>query len=103
MPNNDPSFWESIVTIFREYGVIMCITFILSYLTISRDGKELKMIYRLRDSFIGSLLVLITGMAFKEIGLSAGWTYVIAGFIGVYGVDTFKEYAKKWADRKLDK
>lgn len=103
MPNNDPSFWENVIAAFREYGLIMCITFILSYLTISRDGREPKMIYRLRDAFIGSLLVLISGLAFKEMGLSAGWTYAFAGFVGVYGVDTIKEYARKWADKRIGK
>lgn len=103
LPDKDPNFIQTVITVFREYGFIMVITFILSYLSMSRDGKEPKIIYRLRDSIIGSIIVLIVGMACNEFGISLGWTYVIAGFVSVYGLDAIKELAKRWAEKRIDR
>lgn len=101
MPNKNPNFWESLIIVLSEYGFIMSITFILSYLRISYDQKERTLGQRLLESSIGSLLSLLAGMSFERFGLSEGWTYAAVGFIGVYGVDQIKSWGRKWAENKI--
>lgn len=103
MPNKDPSIWDAIITIFREYGVVMGITFILSFLRVTRDNEEPKLIKRLLEAVIGSFIILIVGMTCKEFGMSLGWSYVASGFVGVFGVDQMRVYARRWAERRIDK
>lgn len=101
MPNKTPQFWESILAIFSEYGFVMCITFILSYLRISYENKRHSLASRLLESTIGSLLALIAGLTFEKLGWSEGWTYGAVGFIGVFGVSQIKEWGRKWAENKI--
>ncbi|QQP86927.1 phage holin, lambda family [Entomomonas asaccharolytica] len=103
MPEKNPSFWGALISIFQEYGVVMCITFILSYLRISYDDKEPRIMRRLLEATIGSLIALIVGMTCTEFGLSAGWTYAVAGWIGTFGVDQMRVWARRWTDKRIDK
>lgn len=101
MPNKTPNFWESLIVVLSQYGFIMTITFILSYLRISYDQKERTFGQRLLESSIGSLLALIAGLSFEKFGMSEGWTYAATGFIGVYGVDQIKSWGRKWTENKI--
>lgn len=103
MPNKDPNFWSALFAVFEDYGFVMCITFVLSYLRISYDDKEPRLMRRLLEATIGSLIALIVGMTCTEFGFSNGWTYAAAGWIGTFGVDQMRSWARKWADKRIDK
>lgn len=101
MPNKNPNFWETLIVVLSEYGFVMCITFLLSYLRIIYDQKEHSLARRLLESTIGSLLALIAGLAFEKLGWSEGWTYGAAGFISVFGISQIRAWGRKWAESKI--
>ncbi|MNW16761.1 Phage holin family (Lysis protein S) [compost metagenome] len=54
------------------------------------------------DAISGAVIVLIAGSAIELMGLSSGWTFVIAGAVGGYGTGQVKEWFRAWAEKKVD-
>ena len=96
-PENDPTLIEQINT----HGVAAGMAFVLSWLRIQYDNKEPRPVRRLIEASLGGVLVFLIGITAERFGVSQGWSYVAAGFIGVLGVDQVREFAHKWARKKV--
>lgn len=103
MTPEQPNFLADLMNTINVHGMAAGLAFILSWLRIQYDDKEPKMVRRLLEASLGAVTVLVIGKTCEMLGLSSGWTYAAAGFIGVAGVDFVRELAKKWAQRKADK
>ena len=102
MPVRDHSVWEAAWEVIRAHGLAVMLTFVLTYLRVLYDGKEPRPLRLFIEACIGSLLTLIIGLVVKEFGLSDGWAFAAAGFIGVLGVDTVRSLAMTWSKRKAE-
>ena len=102
MPDKDPSFWALVLTALRENGLAMILTFALTCLRIQYDAQETKLWAQLIEASLGSMIVLVVGLAVKEFGFSIAWAFATAGFLGVLGVGYARQLAKRWSERKVD-
>lgn len=102
MPEKDLSFWAGLAFVLREHGLAVLLTFALSYVRILYDAKEPNPIRQLIEASLGALLVLVIGLTAEKFGLSSGWSYGAAGFIGTLGVNQVRAMARKWAQRKAE-
>lgn len=102
MPDKDPSFWAIVLLALREHGLAVALAFVLSYVRILYDDKEPKPVRQLLEASLGALIVLLVGLAAEKFGMSSGWSYAVAGFVGVLGVNQVRTLAQKWASRKVE-
>ncbi|AZS50060.1 holin [Entomomonas moraniae] len=102
MPEKDIGFWINLYNIAREQGIALAMVFILTIFRMYRDEKHPSFKLVLFDSIFGSLIVFSVGVTCREFGLSYGWTLATSGFIGVFGLEAFKYYVKKMADKKVE-
>ncbi|WP_443191390.1 phage holin, lambda family [Pseudomonas indica] len=102
MPERDPAFWATVLLALREHGLAVGLAFVLSYIRILYDDKEPSPVRQLLEALLGSLLVLLVGLGAEKFGMSSGWSYAVAGFVGVLGVNQVRAFARKWAARKVD-
>lgn len=102
MPERDPAFWATVLLALREHGLAVGLAFVLSYIRILYDDKEPSPVRQLLEALLGSLLVLLVGLGAEKFGMSSGWSYAVAGFVGVLGVNQVRAFARKWASRKVD-
>lgn len=102
MTDKDPSFWMVIILALREHGLAVALAFILSYVRILYDDKESSPVRQLLEAMLGALLVLLVGLAAEKFGMSSGWSYAVAGFVGVLGVNQVRAMARKWAAKKVE-
>lgn len=102
MPEKDPAFWAPLIMLLREHGGAAVLTFTISFLRICWEGKETSWPRRLLEAALGASLVFLVGIAAEKFGLNGGWSYAIAGFIGVLGVDQVRLIARRWAERKVE-
>lgn len=101
MPEKDPSMWAVVLMALREHGLAVALTFVLSYLRILYDDREPNPIRQLIEACLGAVIVLVVGLTAEEFGLSPGWSYAAAGFVGTLGVNQVRAMARKWAVRKV--
>lgn len=101
MPHKDPAFLDVVIAALKSHGLAVLLTFILSYLRILYDDREPKPLRQLIEALLGALMVLIIGLTCEKFGLSSGWSYAAAGFIGTLGVNQVRTLARKWANRKV--
>ena len=66
------------------------------------DAKEPRPVRQIIEPLLGAIIVLVVGVACKEFGLSSGWSFFAAGFIGILGVEQVRQLGRKWAERKAD-
>lgn len=102
MPEKDISFWAGLAFVLREHGMAVVLTFVLSYLRILYDDREPNPIRQLIEAGLGAVLVLVIGLTAERFGLSSGWSYGAAGFIGTLGVNQVRSMARKWAQRRVE-
>ncbi|MDV5862008.1 phage holin, lambda family [Pseudomonas mendocina] len=102
MPDKDPSFWAIVLLALREHGLAVALAFVLSYVRILYDDKEPKPVRQLLEASLGALIVFLVGLAAEKFGMSSGWSYAVAGFVGVLGVNQVRTLAQKWASRKVE-
>ena len=69
---------------------------------IQYDGKEPRPVRQLIEATLGALIVLVIGLSVKEFGLSLGWSFASAGFVGVLGVEQVRKFGQRWAERKVE-
>ena len=101
-PPSDPNLLSELLQTINAHGLAAGMALLLSWLRIQYDDKEPRMIRRLLEASLGGITVLVIGKSFEALGISSGWTYAAAGFIGVAGVDFVRDMARKWAQRKSD-
>lgn len=102
MPDKDPSFWAVVILALREHGLAVALAFFLSYIRILYDDKEPSPIRQLLEALLGALLVFLVGLSSEKFGMSSGWSYAVAGFVGVLGVNQVRAMARKWAAKKVE-
>ena len=102
MPDKDPSFWVVVILALREHGLAVALAFFLSYIRILYDDKEPSPVRQLLEALLGALLVFLVGLASEKFVMSSGWSYAVAGFVGVLGVEQVRQLGRKWAERKAD-
>lgn len=102
MPEKDPSFWAVIILALREHGLAVALAFFLSYVRILYDDRESNPVRQLLEALLGALLVFLVGLAAENFGMSGGWSYAVAGFVGVLGVNQVRTMARKWAAKKVE-
>lgn len=102
MPEKDPGLWAALIVVLREHGLAAILTFVLSYVRILYDDKESRVVRQLIEAALGALMVLTIGLTAEHFGLSSGWSYGAAGFIGTLGVNQIRTIARRWAVRKAD-
>lgn len=103
MTPDQSNFISDLIQTINVHGMAAGMAFILSWLRIQYDNKEPRMVRRLLEAMLGAVTVLVIGKTFESLGVSSGWTYAAAGFIGVAGVDFVRELAQKWARKKAEK
>ncbi|MFB8828721.1 phage holin, lambda family [Azotobacter sp. CWF10] len=101
MPEKDPSMWAVVLLALREHGFAVALTFVLSYLRILYDDREPNPVRQLIEACLGAVIVLVVGLTCEKFGLSSGWAYASAGFIGTLGVNQVRALARRWAVRKV--
>lgn len=102
MPDKDPSFWAVVILALREHGLAVALAFFLSYIRILYDDKEPSPVRQLLEALLGALLVFLVGLASEKFGMSSGWSYAVAGFVGVLGVNQVRAMARRWAAKKVE-
>lgn len=101
-PEKDPTFWVMFLAALRDHGLPAAGAFILSYLRILYDDKEPRWDRRLLEAALGAVLVFLVGVGSEKFGLTGGYSYGLAGFVGVLGVEQVRQLARRWADRRVD-
>ena len=102
MSEKDPALWAAAALTLRDHGLVGLLTFVLSWLRIKFDAQETDRARQLIEASLGGLLAFMIGLACEKLGLSGGWSYVAAGFIGTMGVNQVRNRAGKWAQRKVE-
>nr|WP_305956098.1 phage holin family protein [Pseudomonas sp. DG56-2] len=102
MPDKNPDLWITFMTALREYGLVMGLTFVLSYIRIRLYSERKSMIATILEAAFGALLIMLIGLGINAMGLNVAWTLFSAAFIGLLGVDQIRALAQKWASRKVE-
>ncbi|SEJ57731.1 phage holin, lambda family [Pseudomonas linyingensis] len=102
MPEKDPALLAAALIMLRDHGFAGLLAFVLSWLRIRFDAKETDPARQLIEASLGGVLAFVIGLACEKLGLSGGWSYVAAGFVGTMGVNQVRSLAGKWAQRKVD-
>lgn len=100
MPEKSPEFWVALAAAFREHGLAMTLTFVLSYIRIHLYGERKSWMAKVVESLFGALLIMLVGLAVNALGANLAWTLFAAGLIGLLGIDQVRALAGKWAERK---
>ncbi|EIU5460361.1 phage holin family protein [Pseudomonas aeruginosa] len=101
-PEKDPSFWALLLAALNGHGLAVALAFLLSWVRILFDANEPNIWRQLLEAALGAALVLVAGLASEKFGLSGGWSYALAGFVGVFGVEQVRRLGRRWARRKVD-
>lgn len=98
-PSKDPSLfiqlWESLPEPLKAAILGTVLSIIMAFKNDQRTLRE-----KCTDVGAMAIIVFIGGMAIELLGLSAGWTYVLSGALGGYGLAPVKAIFKAWAERK---
>lgn len=101
-PEKDPAFWVMLLAALRDHGLAAGLAFALSYLRILYDDKEPNRERQFLEAALGGVLVFLVGLGAEKAGLSSGWSYGVAGFIGVLGVEQVRQLGRRWAEKRTD-
>ena len=101
MPDKDLSFWASVVATLREYGLIMMMTFIISYMRIQlySNGRTWKA--ELLEATLGTIVIMMTAKGLQAMEINEGWSWGASIFIGLIGIDKAREFIERWANRRF--
>ena len=102
MPERDPSLWASLLLVVRDHGPAVVLAFVLSYVRILYDAKESRPVRQIIEALLGAIITLVVGISCEKFGLSSGWSFFAAGFVGILGVQQVRQLGRKWAERKAD-
>ncbi|MNF00357.1 Phage holin family (Lysis protein S) [compost metagenome] len=48
------------------------------------------------------MLAFLVGVGAEKFGLAGGYSYAVAGVVGVLGIEQVRQMATRWANRKVD-
>lgn len=101
MPDKDLSFWAGVVATLREYGLIMMMTFIISYMRIQlySNGRTWKA--ELLEATLGTIVIMMTAKGLQAMEINEGWSWGASIFIGLIGIDKAREFIERWATRRF--
>lgn len=98
-PTKDPSFllqlWESLPEPLKAVVLGTTLAIIMAFKDDGRNTRE-----KITDVCAMAVIVPIGSMAVDLLGMSGGWTYILAGALGGYGIGPVKALLHKWAERK---
>lgn len=103
MPEKDLGFLMTLYNTFREQGIAMSIVFVLTAFRMYKEDNKPSFKNIFIESSVGALAVYSVGLTCKEFGMSQGWAFAVSGFIGIFGIETFKYYLRKLADKRVEK
>lgn len=100
MPEKTPELWFQLWNVLPEpiKAAILYVILAIS-MAFKSDGRTWK--DKLTDCTAGAVLVLIGGSAASFLGFSEGWTYILAGALGGYGLAPTKAFVKDLADKAI--
>lgn len=101
-PEKDPTFWVMLAASLRDHGLAATLAAVLSYLRILYDDKEHRWERRLIESALGGVLTFLVGVGAEQFGMGGGFSYAVAGSVGVLGVDQVRKWASSWGNRKVE-
>lgn len=101
MPDKDLGFWASIIATAREHGLIMMLTFIISYLRINlySDGRSWKA--ELLEALLGTFVIMMAAHGLQAMQLNEGWAWGVAIFVGLIGIDKARSVLESWATKRF--
>ena len=101
MPDKDLSFWAGVVATLREYGLIMMMTVIISYMRIQlySNGRTWKA--ELLEATLGTIVIMMTAKGLQAMEINEGWSWGASIFIGLIGIDKAREFIERWANRRF--
>ncbi|RCL22988.1 phage holin, lambda family [Pseudomonas sp. AFG_SD02_1510_Pfu_092] len=101
-PEKDPVFLTDLLVLLREHGLAACMGFALSWLRVRWEGKETSLKRQMLEAVLSGVLVFLVGIAAEKFGLSGGWSYAVAGFVGFLGVEQVRQLGRKWAEKRAE-
>lgn len=101
-PEKDPTFWVMFAAALRDHGMPAALAAVLSYLRILYDDTEPRWDRRLLEAALGGVLAFLVGVGAEKFGLAGGYSYAVAGVVGVLGIEQVRQMATRWANRKVD-
>lgn len=101
-PEKDPAFWASLLAPLREHGLAAALGFALTWLRIHWEGKETSLKRQLLEAALGGVLAFLVGIAAEKFGLSGGWSYAVAGAVGIFGVEQVRQLSRRWVEKKVE-
>ena len=101
-PEKDPGFWFVLVAAFRDHGLPAALAAVLTLLRIMYDDKEPRWDRRLLEAALGGVLTFLVGVGAERFGVSGGYSYAVAGVVSVLGIEQVRQFATRWASRKVD-
>lgn len=101
MPDKDLGFWASIIATAREHGLIMMLTFIISYLRINlySDGRSWKA--ELLEALLGTFVIMMAANGLQALQINDGWAWGMAIFVGLIGIDKARALIEQVASKKF--
>lgn len=98
-PSKDPGLmlqlWESLPEPVKAAILGTILSIVMAFKNDQRTIRE-----KITDVCAMAVIVFLGGMAIELLGLSAGWTYVLSGALGGFGIGPVKAFLKSWAERK---
>jgi len=98
-PTKDPSiliqFWDSLPEPLKAAILGVTLSVVMAF---KQDGRTMR--EKITDVCAMAIIVPLGGVAIDLLGLSGGWTYILAGALGGYGIGPVKALLHKWAERK---
>ena len=100
-PTKDPGFliqlWESLPEPIKAAILGVSLAVVMAF---KQDGRSIR--EKITDICAMAIIVPIGGMGVDLLGLSGGWTYVLAGALGGYGIGPVKAILHKYASRWVE-
>lgn len=98
-PSKDPGLmlqlWESLPEPVKAAILGTILSLIMAFKNDQRTLRE-----KITDVCSMAIIVFLGGMAIELLGLSAGWTYVLSGALGGFGIGPVKAFLKGWAEKR---
>lgn len=92
------AIWEALPEPIKAAMLYAALAFVMAFRNDERSWRDL-----ITETIAGGILVLIAGSAISLLGLSEGWTFVLAGALGGYGLTPTKEFIRTMLEKFLHK
>lgn len=101
MPDKDIGFLAGLLGTLREHGVLMTMTFIISYMRIHlySNGRTWKA--ELLEAMLGTIVIMMTANGLQAMEVNEGWSWGASIFVGLIGIDKAREFIELWAGRRF--